>query len=182
MKDVDKCFLKKAPKDYKEITYKELELRRKTIPYYKKKYFLYLHRMLMEVTYEEYVKYHKERERSRYAKKVTEKLSAFSIESLKEPNNNNNFYTKDILYDRDNNVEEIIIRNFELKQLKFALSKLTNEEYDLIKALYFKKMSVNRTAYELNIDRSTVFRWKEQILSTAEEFALNLGVLREIKK
>ena len=64
-----------------------------------------------------------------------------------------------------------------------TLVKYSGEYKDnLIKALYFKKMSVNRTAYELNIDRSTVFRWKEQILSTAEEFALDLGVLREIKK
>lgn len=170
MKDVDKCFLKKAPKDYKEITYKELELRRKTIPYYKKKYFLYLHRMLMEVTYEEYVKYHKERERSRYAKKVTEKLSAFSIESLKEPNNNNNFYTKDILYDRDNNVEEIIIRNYELKQLKFALSKLTNEEYDLIKALYFDEITLTKYAETHNSAISTIYDKKIRILKKLKKF------------
>ena len=170
MKDIDKCFLRKAPKDYKEITYKELELRRKIIPYYKQKYFLYLHKMLMEVTYEEYVKYHKERERNRYAKKVTEKLSAFSIESLKEENNDNNFNTKDVLYDRDNNVEETIIRNFELNQLKSALSKLTIEEYDLIKALFFDEMTLTEYAKIHNSAISTIYDKKIRILKKLKKF------------
>lgn len=70
-----------------------------------------------------------------------------------------------------------------VRLVEMTLVKYSGEYKDnLIKALYFKKMSINRIAYELNIDRSTVFRWKEQILSTAEEFALDLGVLREIKK
>ena len=74
MKDDDKCFIKVENGTFEEISYKELENRRKRVEEYKNKKFIYIHGMLMEVSEEEYIDYYQEIERNRYAKRVIRKF------------------------------------------------------------------------------------------------------------
>lgn len=61
----------------------------------------------------------------------------------------------------------------------YTLIKYQGEYKDrLIKALYFKGWSINRTARELHIGRATVYRWQDEILLSAEMYAYSLGVLK----
>lgn len=61
----------------------------------------------------------------------------------------------------------------------YTLIKYQGEYKDkLIKALYFDRLSINRTARKLHIDRKTVFRWKDEIILSAESYAISLRILR----
>ncbi len=48
--------------------------------------------------------------------------------------------------------------------------------YKLIVCLFFNRQTPNRAVRKLNIDRATLFRWKNEILKTAEFWAHELGV------
>lgn len=50
MQNNAKCFIKIGKGIYEEITYEELEKRRKLINSYSEKKFIYIHGMLLEVT------------------------------------------------------------------------------------------------------------------------------------
>ena len=46
--------------------------------------------------------------------------------------------------------------------------------HKLIVYLYFNRLTPNRVSRRLNIDRATLFRWKNEILLTAEFWAVKL--------
>ena len=66
-----------------------------------------------------------------------------------------------------------------IRVVDYTLIKYQGEYKDkLIIALYFDCLSINRAAYKLHIDRKTVFRWKDEILASAESYAISLRILR----
>ena len=66
-----------------------------------------------------------------------------------------------------------------IRVVDYTLIKYHGEYKDkLIKALYFDRLSINRTARKLHIDRKTVFRWKDEIILSAESYAISLRILR----
>ena len=128
MNDNSKCFIRKDEKTFEEITYKELIQRTNNSDTYRNKKFIYLHGMLLEVSLEEYKKYHKERERNRYAKKVIEKLNVVSIDKINE---DDDFDDKEVIVDCDANIEQEVIHRDEIKQLSKALLMLTGVRIDI---------------------------------------------------
>ena len=50
-------------------------------------------------------------------------------------------------------------------------------KYKIIECFYFKRLGVYGTMIKLNIDRATLFRWKREILSTAEFWAQQYHLL-----
>jgi len=50
-------------------------------------------------------------------------------------------------------------------------------KYKIIECLYLKRMNVEATTRRLKIDRATLFRWKNEILITAEYWAQKYGVI-----
>ena len=105
MKENSKCFVKISQGIYEEITYKELEERRQTIPSYRNKKFIYINKMLFEVSDKEYKDYYSEIERNRYSKKVLQKLNTVSIEQL---NFDEDMDDKQVIIDDTINVENEI--------------------------------------------------------------------------
>ena len=86
-----------------------------------------------------------------------------------------------------NNLEEGIIKVVDdmervarwVKVVDYTLIKYRGEHKDkLIECLYFKCFSITKTARVLHIDRKTVFRWKDEILASAELYAKDLRVWR----
>ena len=102
MQNNAKCFIKQGKGIYEEITYEELEKRRKTINSYSEKKFIYIHGMLLEVSKEEYKDYYTEIERNRYCKKVLQKLQVVSIEEL---NFDEDMKHKEVITDTSKDIE-----------------------------------------------------------------------------
>lgn len=159
MNDNTKCFIKLDKALYKEITYKELEELRKKDITYKDKKFIYIHKMLMEVTQEEYEDYYYEIEQNRYAKKVLRKLSAISLDELESEDD------LDYMADKKSNVEKIAIEKNYIHLLNDALLLLTEDEYEIIKALFFQNNSLRKYASEQKIPRSTLYSKEKKILN-----------------
>ena len=161
MKDDDKCFIKVENGIFEEISYKELINRRKRIEEYKDKKFIYIHGMLMEVSEEEYIDYYQEIERNRYAKRVIRKLNPLSIDEMKETTD---FRDKDIIKDFKFNLEDEVAKKIEIEQLKIALLELTEKEYEIIKALFYKEDTIREYASKIGIPFTTIQSQKQKIL------------------
>lgn len=59
-----------------------------------------------------------------------------------------------------------------------TLTKYHGEHKDkLIEFLYFNHYTINKTAYLLHVGRPTVFRWKDEVLLTAEQWAQEYKLL-----
>lgn len=161
MKENAKCFVKISQGIYEEITYKELEERRQSIPSYKNKKFIYVNKMLFEVSDKEYRDYYSEIERNRYSKKVLQKLNTVSIEQL---NFDEDMDDKQVIIDDTINVENEIERKNEIEELKKALLKLDNDEYKMIRELFFKEKTVREYAKVLGLPYATVQYKKKLVL------------------
>ena len=158
MNNNSKCFVKIGEKEYEEITYEELEHRRNTIPGYTKKKFIYVHKMLMEVTEEEYKDYYYEVERNRYSKKVLNKLSVISIDELE---------TQDklrFIEDDNINIEQDYFTKVTKKDLNKALLTLTDEEKQIIKNIFYNNYSIRNYAKKTNILHTTLYYKIKRIL------------------
>lgn len=161
MKDDDKCFIKIKNGIFEEISYQELKNRRKKINEYKNKKFIYIHGMLMEVSEQDYIDYYQEIERNRYAKRVIRKLNPLSIDEMKETTD---FRDKDIIKDFKFNLEDEVAKKIEIEQLKIALLELTEKEYEIIKALFYKEDTIREYASKIGIPFTTIQSQKQKIL------------------
>lgn len=167
MQNNAKCFIKIGKGIYEEITYEELEKRRKLINSYSEKKFIYIHGMLLEVTKSEYEEYYAEIERNRYCKKVLQKLQVVSIEKL---NTNEDMNDKQVIADNSKDIELEIERKIEIEQLRNALLELDNDEYQLIKELFFKEKTVREYAEIKGIPYATIQYKKKQALKKLKKF------------
>lgn len=161
MQDNAKCFIKIGKGIYEEITYEELEKRRKLINSYSEKKFIYIHGMLLEVTKSEYEEYYAEIERNRYCKKVLQKLQVVSIEKL---NTNEDMNDKQVIADNSKDIELEIERKIEIEQLRKALLKLDKEEYKMIRELFFNEKTMTEYARNTGCGISTIFDRKVKVL------------------
>lgn len=117
--------------------------------------------MLFEVSDKEYKDYYSEIERNRYSKKVLQKLNTVSIEQL---NFDEDMDDKQVIIDDTINVENEIERKNEIEELKKALLKLDNDEYKMIRELFFKEKTVREYAKVLGLPYATVQYKKKQVL------------------
>ena len=117
--------------------------------------------MLFEVSDKEYRDYYSEIERNRYSKKVLQKLNTVSIEQL---NFDEDMDDKQVIIDDTINVENEIEKKNEIEELKKALLKLDNDEYKMIRELFFKEKTVREYAKVLGLPYATVQYKKKQVL------------------
>lgn len=161
MKDNAKCFIKIGKGIYEEITYEELEKRRKIVNSYNEKKFIYIHGMLLEVSKKGYEDYYTEIERNRYCKKVLQKLQVVSIEEL---NSDEDMNDKEVIADISKDTEFEIERKIEIEQLRKALLKLDKEEYKMIRELFFNEKTMTEYARNTGCGISTIFDRKVKVL------------------
>lgn len=160
MKDEDKCFIKLKNGTYKEITHKELQKRRKRYVTYKDKKFIPVQKCLMEVSLDKYKEFYQDIEHQKYINKLKKKYRVLSIEKLHDED----FKGKDILADTNVDVELEVERIEEIEQLKKALLRLNDEDYNLIKALFFNEKTVREYAEIKGIPYSTIQYKKKVVL------------------
>jgi len=154
-----KCFIM-TDNGYEEITYEELLLRGKHDPSYKARKFLPLHGMLMEVTPEQYRDFYKERRRQRYLYERSKENRDISIDML----TTEQFNGADILFSDEMDIEEQVAYKLLLDKLHSCLSLLTEEEQELIYALFFGEKTEREWSAETGIPQKTINNRKRKIL------------------
>ena len=170
MQDNAKCFIKIGKGIYEEITYKELEKRRKIVSSYRTKKFIYIHGMLLEVSKSEYEDYYAEIERNRYCKKVLQKLQVISIEGL---NTDEDMNAKEVIADISKDTQLEIEKKIEIEQLRKALLELDKDEYQLIKELFFKERTVREYAKSIGVPFTTIQSKKNKIIKKLKRILKN---------
>ena len=91
-----------------------------------------------------------------------------------------------VVSSKTNNLENQIFRSFDKTFNAFRWFKVIDNtivtykaeyKYRIIDCLYFKHWGARMTARRLGIDRSTRFRWKNEIYLTAEFWAQEMGLI-----
>ena len=99
-----------------------------------KKYYIHINKNVkIEVSKEQYIQHHKEREHHKYLKKEEMKVPIMSYEGLGE-----NLSAEDIISDRNVDVEESAIKNIMIESLHNAIKTLSEEEFFLIDRLIYQ--------------------------------------------
>ena len=166
MQENAKCFIRVKKGIYDEITYKELEEKRRKYTTYRRKKFIPVQGMLIEVLPTEYRSFYKEVERNKYVSKRERELEIFSYNALNDEDNKN----IDIIKDLNTDIEFQIERKIEVEQVKQALLELKEDEYKLIKALFYEEKSLREYAKILGIPFATVQTRKRAILKKLKKF------------
>lgn len=164
-----KCFIK-TDNGYEEITYEELLRREEADPSYKGRRFLPLHGMLMEVTPEQYRDFYKARRRQKYLYERSRENRDISIDML----TTEQFNGADILVSDGMDIEEQVAYKLLLDKLHSCLALLTEEERELIYALFFGEKTEREWSAETGIPQKTINDRKRRIEMKTE--------LAELKK
>ena len=151
------CFVKNEKGEFYKITYKELKDRKKNDPEFKKRKFVVANKMLFEVSKEKFNEYHNYVEKTRYAYNKENKLDKVSFDVLED-----NFILPND--DAISNIEKNIESREEKERLNNAILKPTKDEQDLVKAIYFKNMTMTDYAEITNTPLSTISSRKQKII------------------
>lgn len=92
--------------------------------------------------------------------KDRKKLHIFSYNELEE----NDITGEEFIIDNNCNVELEVEKKVEVERLKNALLQLSNDEYQLIRALFFEERSIREYARTQGIPYSTMKNRKNNIL------------------
>lgn len=120
--------------------------------------------MLLEVTKEEYQEFYKEIERYKYTIREAKRFNIYSINEIIKNDSADEFRGKDIIPDLSVDINFEVTRAMEVENLKEALLNLNNEEYEIIKSLFYEEKTVREYAQKLGIPYATVQYRKKQIL------------------
>ena len=116
--------------------------------------------MLLEVSNKGYKDFYTDVERKKYCKKIARDITIVSLDEMRSED----FRDKDVIEDTNVDIEFEIQRKIEIEQLKNALLKLDNDEYKLIRALFFEQKSIREYAKKIKVPFTTIEYKKEKIL------------------
>ena len=120
--------------------------------------------MLLEVEKEEYEDFYREVERHKYVIGESKRFTHISIDEMPKDDDDVEVRGADILKDNDADVNFEVEKKIEIEKLKKALLKLTNDEYKIIKALFYKQKSLREYAKTIGVSYGTVLYRKKQII------------------
>lgn len=125
-----------------------------------KKYYIHINKKVkIEVSKEQYIQHHKEREHHKYLKKEERKVTIMSYEGLGE-----NLSAEDIISDWKVDVEESAIKNIMIESLHNAIKTLSQEELLLIDRLIYQEKSERKVASEIGISHTAVGKRWDKLL------------------
>lgn len=136
---------------------------------YRDKRFLFLHGILLEVTEEDYVAYYKDMRRQKYIDERARKYGAFSYDAL----TTDEFNGEDILVDPKHDTAEEAELCIMIETMLNAFQKLTEDEQELIKAIYFDEVSEREYAARLGVYPNAVHKRKVRILEKLKKLMGN---------
>lgn len=160
--------MKHAPKkvfiledgEYIEISYKEFCQRKETDTTYKDKLFIFLHGMLMEVTANDYLEFHKDKRRQKYIDERSVENGDFSYDML----TTDDFNGEDILPDKSEPLDEQVVQKIMTDKLKSALPLLAEDEQKLIREIFYENLSERSLAEKYDVSQVAIHKRKVKIL------------------
>ena len=147
--------------EYEEISYSEFLSRCSIDEAYRNKHFIYVSKRLMEVSRDDYVRHYKELEHIRYLKKLDIENGLISMENMDDADSDNTS-SSDYVPER----AEIAIM---MKKLSDCLFMLTDDELELIKAIFFDGVSEREYAQRKGIYHNAVHKKKVRILKKLKD-------------
>ena len=125
-----------------------------------KRRFWLLGGMLLEVTEEDYVQMNREKSRMQYQSKMAKRMGEFSYDSI----STDEFDGILILEDHNPDVSEIVETRMMVDRLCEVMKELSEEEIELIQALYVDNVSEREYSREKGISHTAVQKRRQRIL------------------
>ena len=130
-----------------------------------KEYYLYVGGQKIKVSEQIYKVYWQEREHAKYLERVDKKNHLLFFSSL---NHDGNF--EDNIEDKNVDVEKIVATQMMIETLKNAISKLNDEEREIIERLYFNDETLRAVAKAQNISHPALIKRRDKILEKLKKF------------
>lgn len=154
-----KVFVKTENGAYTEITYKEFCFRRAKDPNYKKRFFIPIHGVLMEVSKKAYKDFYRAEEREEYVNECRDDVGEISFDLLKEQNNED-------MEDAADSPFETVIKEMTLEKMRKCLAELPEKDRLIIEKLFFEGLSQRKAAKEMGMSQKGIYERKKRILKT----------------
>ena len=151
---------------YLEISYEEFCRTQDTT--FKDTFFISSCGVLMEVSQKFYKEYFRDRRRQRYLDEL-EAANVISFNTL----DTEELCGENTLIDHNEDVAEKVVRKMMIEKLMDVLPLLTDDEYELIQAIYFDEMSERDYAKKTGVYRNAIHKKKVRILEKLKNFLEN---------
>ena len=130
-----------------------------------RKYYLYVRGKPVEVTEEVYKAYWKITEHEKYLQRKDWKYGMIPFSAL-----DHDGHFVDNLVDESIDVEKIVETQMMVEALRNAISKLNNEERDIIERLYFNDETIRSVAKLKSITHPALIKRRNKILEKLKKF------------
>ena len=131
----------------------------------KKEFYLYVNGQKVKVSEEIYKVYWREREHEKYLEQVDRKNHLLFFSSL----DHDGHYVDNIV-DESVDVAKIVETQMMIESLRYAISKLNDEERDIIERLYFHDEPVRSVAKLKSITHPALIKKRNKILEKLKKF------------
>lgn len=128
----------------------------------------FMNNYYMEVSQEFYKEYYRDRRRERYLDEL-EAMNVISFHSL----DTEEFCGEEILIDHSEDVAEQVAHKMMIEKLTAVLPLLTDDERELIQAIYFDEMTEREYAEKTGVYRNAVHKRKVRILEKLKKLLEN---------
>lgn len=126
---------------------------------------------VMETTYSDYLKWHKEKEKDRRKKKEQDEYQPVFV-GLNDFVGDSELTYEEVIADENVNVEETVMRDYEIQLLKQYISQLTEEEQEIIRLVLIaleEGISERALCNNLGMQRTTFQSRKYKIFKKIEK-------------
>ena len=131
----------------------------------KKEFYLYVNGQKVKVSEEIYKVYWREREHEKYLEQVDRKNHLLFFSSL-----DHDAHYVDNIVDESVDVAKIVETQMMIESLRYAISKLNDEERDIIERLYFNDETLRSVAKLKSITHPALMKRRNKILEKLKKF------------
>lgn len=133
----------------------------------KKEFYLYVNGQKVKVSEEIYKVYWREREHEKYLEQVDRKNHLLFFSSL----DHDGHYVDNIVDESESvDVAKIVETQMMIESLRYAISKLNDEERDIIERLYFNDETLRSVAKLKSITHPALMKRRNKILEKLKKF------------
>ena len=154
---------------YTELSYEKFYSLQENDASYADKFFIPLHGMLMEVTEETYRDFYKAGRRQKYIDERSVGNGDFSYDML----TTDDFNGEDILIDDSEDIATQVVHKIMLDKLSDSILLLSDDEQELINALFFRNLSERKWSDETGIPQKTINDRKHRIIAKLKKYLEN---------
>ena len=152
--------------EYIELTNEEFECGKENDSTYADRYFIPVQGFLMEVGKEHYQDFYRAKEREAYLKKLDAKYGLLSIDAFDTEDDNGTDYISDDTEDVAETVAHLLL----LDKLRSIISMLSENEQELIQALFFQGMTEREYAKACGVSQVAIHKRKNKSMANIKIF------------